>query len=97
MNVVSAVEFKCPVSGIATHKELPFRYFLQCQATLNALDVSYMYYVCWRTETSTVFVFHRDDDAFQSAICIVPEIFGSDKPKRPSKLPAALHALKLKI
>lgn len=34
MNVVSAVEFKCPVSGIAPHKELPFRYFLQCQATM---------------------------------------------------------------
>lgn len=97
MTVVSAVEFKCPVSGIAPHKELPFRYFLQCHATMNALDVSYMYYVCWRPETSTVFVVHRDDDALQSSICIVLEIFESDKPKRPSKLPAALHALKLKI
>lgn len=64
---------------------------------MNALDVSYMYNVYWRPETSTVFVVHRDDDAFQSAICIVLENFGSDKPKRPSKLPAALHALKLKI
>lgn len=93
MNVVSAVEFKCPVSGIAPHKELPVRYFLQCQAAMDALNVSYMCYVCWRPETSTVFVVYRDDDVFQSAISIVLEIFGSDKPKRPG----ALHALELKI
>lgn len=97
INVVSAVKFKCPVSRTALHKELPFRYFLQCQATMNDLDVSYMYFVSWRPETSTVFVVHRDDDAFKSAICIVLEIVGSNKPKRSSKLPAALYALKLKI
>ena len=92
---ISAVEFKCPV--VASHKEVPHRYYLQCQATMFALGIWSMYYLCWRPDTSTVFQISWDEGTFSLAMDIVQETYCGSHKKRPGKLPANLPELKEKI
>ena len=91
-HTVSAVEFKCPVSGI--HTEVPQRYYLQCQATMDALDVENMYYVSWKPDISTVHEVFRDTDTYQMALDIVCDTYCRNQSRRPKKLPEHLPLLK---
>ena len=92
---VSAVEFKCPVKQL--HTELPIRYFLQCQATMDALNVDEMYNLCWRPEVSSVFLVEKDQEIFSEALNMVKEVYIKEHPNRPTKLSDEVYPLKERI
>ena len=89
---VYGVEFKCPVNAI--HTEVLHRYYLQCQATMLALDTQRLLYLCWRPDSSTVFEVYRDHESFSAALEIVLDVYLCDKKKRPTKLPESHQNLR---
>ncbi|MEW8546432.1 MAG: YqaJ viral recombinase family protein, partial [Candidatus Thiodiazotropha sp.] len=94
-SLVSAVEIKCPTKQI--HTEVPERYILQCQATMHALGVDSMYYLCWRPDLSSVFEIRKNQAIFEEALAIVEDVFGPEHPKRPNALHKNVGKLKSKI
>ena len=94
-STIAAVEFKCPVFAI--HKNIPQRYFLQCQAEMIALNVDELYYLCWRPNLSSVFKVKRNDAIFTEALTIARTLYTTDGTKRPTKVLKESKALGEKI
>ncbi|KAH3882766.1 hypothetical protein DPMN_006711 [Dreissena polymorpha] len=79
-----AIEIKCPTRHV--HTELPSRYYLQCQTELKALDVRRMLYVSWTETDTTVFRMELNDDLLNKALKVAEDVYGSDNPKKPTRL-----------
>ncbi|KAH3754241.1 hypothetical protein DPMN_188905 [Dreissena polymorpha] len=79
-----AIEIKCPTRHV--HTELPSRYYLQCQTELKALDVRRMLYVSWTETDTTVFQMELNDDLLNKALKVAEDVYGSDNPKKPTRL-----------
>ena len=90
-----AVEVKCPVRTI--HTKFPPRYLLQCLAEMEALNVESLLYLCWTPDDATVFKVERDTELFQKALRYSLEMYGAERPKKPSKLPSFMKEIQEEI
>lgn len=83
---MSAVEFECPTA--ISHRALPERYYLQCLAMMEGLDIDNMLYICWRPDITTVFEVAtcRDTQTLKKVVHLAKSIYVNDRPKRPTKL-----------
>lgn len=86
------IEFKCPTKTV--HRIVPVRYYLQCLATMYAVDATKLLYISWGESITTVFEVYRKDDIFLKAISIAQGIYGAPNPKRPTKVPPDTNELR---
>ena len=84
MTEVYGIEIKCPVRKI--HNALPERYVLQCLAEMEVLNVDKLLYLCWRPDITSVFEVQHNKSLLQFALREAIDLYGNDKPRRPSKL-----------
>ncbi|CAG2203301.1 unnamed protein product [Mytilus edulis] len=89
------IEFKCPVRDV--HRCIPERYYLQCLATMYAVDAETLLFVSWTQNVTTVFEVNRNDVVFFKALAVAEKLYGTIKPKRPTRLPEELPNLRTDI
>ncbi|CAG2221722.1 unnamed protein product [Mytilus edulis] len=90
-----AVEIKCPMSAV--HKEIPVRYYLQCLAEMEVIDVSKLVFVSWTPTTSTAFEIQRNKPLFKKSLDIVKDIYCCENSRKPSKLSRDILDMKKQI
>ena len=89
------IEIKCPTRKV--HNEFPSRYLLQCLAEIEALDVENLLFISWSPDVTNVFTVPRDRDLFSRVMVHALDIYGPEKPTKPTKLPAFVKSLKEEI
>ena len=87
-----AVEKKCPVFDIYT--EFPHRYYLQCQAEIDVLNVEWLLFVCWTENLTSAFRVLRDKDTFQTAMRIAMKLYNDSDCRKPTKIDPDAKKLK---
>ena len=87
-STLMAVELKCPYYKLQT--SLPPRDLLQCLAEIESLNVQSLLYLCWTQDESMVFKVERDSVFFQNAMKMAIDIYCTEKPRKPTKLPPGL-------
>ena len=92
---VCAVEIRCPVKQL--HDEVLDRYLLQCICEMEAIHDEKLLYICWRPDITSVYEIGRNHDLFLKVLDILLGIYGTEKPKRPTKLPSDIGQLKTEI
>ena len=90
-----AIEIKYPVRKV--HTEFPPRYLLQCLSEIQVLDASYLLYVSWTENDTTVFKVERNDKLLTDMMRVAISIYGELKPKKPAKLTLDVKQLKADI
>lgn len=90
-----AIEYKCPVYDV--QKNFPERYLLQCLSEIEALNVDSLLYLSWRPDISTVFKVNKNEPLFNEAFSLAENIYGIEKPKRPTKITDETKSLKEKV
>ena len=90
-----AVELKGPCYKLQT--SLPPRYLLQCRAEIESLNVRSLLYLCWTQDQSMVFKVERDSVFFQKAMKIAIDIYCTEKPRKPTKLPPGLKRIQRRV
>ena len=79
-----AIEIKCPTKMV--HTKFPERYLLQCLAEMHALNVQRLLYLSLTENVTAVFEVMRNDRLLSKALKISMELYGAEKPKKPTKL-----------
>ena len=89
------IELKCPFYKAQT--SFPRRYLLQCLAEIEALNVESLLYLSWTSDESIAFLVERDTEFFQRAMNYAIMLYGSESPKKPTKLPPDLQEFKKEL
>ena len=64
---------------------------------MEALNVESLLYLSWRPDNSSVFKLNKDSDLFKRYYEMAKNIYGNENPKKPTKLPNEIKALKEEI
>ena len=93
-------ETKCKTSNLYTtdvNYEIPKYYVTQLLCEMFAYDCKELLLTCWPIQSTTVFRVMFDENLWQCIWEAMCTLYGTDKPKRPTKFPANVAAIKTKI
>ena len=99
--VLFGVECKCPYPDktytTQVHYKIPKYYVTQILAEMHVLNVKHLYYICYTSESTTVFLVEFDEELWEDIKQEVDRIYTKDRPVRPDKKSAAIPVIKEKI
>ena len=99
--VAVGFEFKCPYPGktftTQVHYTLPSYYVLQVLAEMVSLKTDTLLYMCYSSESSTVFEIKFSQHLWSLVWKEINSLYGTANPKRPVKRSNNLHDIRIEI
>ena len=96
----AAIEIKCPYpkqNDITVYYSLPQYYVCQCLAEMRALDVQYMVFVCYTSESTTFFEVDYQEDLWNLLQEECEELYNTESLKRPVKKRPVTNTIQQKL